>query len=150
VSARQAWACSLALSLSLVACGGPSRKQQVEEERHALIYALSRLDPAAPPQERADALDAVHGLPLTDKELIATREICLAAHRGLLEAHLLQAEARKAFGEAQQGGPQRTSHAAHAQKALDASTETIARARTSLDACQVHTRTLVRGSSAAK
>ena len=132
----------------LASCGGSSRKQKVQEERQALIYALAHLDPAAPPKERAQMLDTVRALPLTDKELRATRDICLAAHQGLLEAHLLQAEARKAFADAQKDDADRAIHATHAQQALDASSNTLAGARTSLDACQTHTRTLVRGHSA--
>lgn len=92
-------------------------------------------------------LDAVRSLLLADKELGATRDICLAAHEGLLEAHLLQAEARKAFADAKADDANRATHAAHAQRALDASSKTLAGARAFLDACQTHTRTLVRGHS---
>lgn len=142
------WLSSMALVGLAAACGSGAKKQREQEERAALIYALARLDPSAPAKQRAEMIQAVRKIDLTDKEMIATRDVCLDAHQGLLDAHLLQAEARKAFMEAKSDDEHRTSHAAHAQEALDASSKTLASARTSLDACQNHTRTLVRGNAA--
>jgi hypothetical protein len=87
----------------------------------------------------------MRGLALTDRELVATREVCVAAHGGLLEAHLLQAEARKALTAAAEGGEARLVHAEQAQASLDGSTKALAGARQALDRCREHTRKLMTG-----
>jgi hypothetical protein len=72
-------------------CGVQGREH---EEARELLARISRLDPNAPLEQRSAELSAVEALPLQDQGLRAMRSVCLAAHRGLLDAERGQAAVR--------------------------------------------------------
>ena len=56
--------------------------------------------------QRSNALQHLNQLPLHFAGLAQTRDVCSAAHKGLLEAEIAQAEARRALTSASEGSPQ--------------------------------------------
>jgi len=85
------------LALAVLAVTGCGSEKSDRAEAHAVLEAISRLDPNAGRQARSSAIEAVAGMPLADKTLQEMRTVCLQAHRGLLEAESAQASVRAAL-----------------------------------------------------
>jgi hypothetical protein len=81
-------------ALSTACCGA---EKSARDDVHTVLEAISRLDPNAPAETRRAAIEAVSALPIEDKEILELRDVCLQAHRGLLEAEVDQQAVRAAL-----------------------------------------------------
>ena len=117
-------------------CPGCGSEKGVRDDAHAVLEAISRLDPNAPVEARHAAIAAVGSLPVEDKELVALREVCLEAHRGLLEAEVEQQAVRAAID-----GPQpATEQLGALQGKMQRAAAVLATAQAALTTCETRSR----------
>jgi metal-responsive CopG/Arc/MetJ family transcriptional regulator len=87
----------IALGLIAVGCG---QQADTRAEARQLLRSLNDVSDRGTFQERSSAIDRLTKMSLHTSEHVQTRDVCRAAHQGLLEAETAQAEARKALSEA--------------------------------------------------
>lgn len=62
-------------------------------EARTLVERVNQLDLHAPPDERRRRVDSLASLPLRDEAIKATRDVCVDAHRSILDAEERHANA---------------------------------------------------------
>jgi hypothetical protein len=134
VFAAQLYVVGVALLIPFGGHGCGARDSEHEEARE-LLERIARLDPNAPSDTRGAALSALEAMPLHDQGLRAMREVCLAAHRGLLEAERGQAAVR-----ARLEGDKPETDLPALQAAMQKATAQLAQAQTALTQCEDQTR----------
>jgi hypothetical protein len=85
---------------------GCGERADARAEADALMTSLSAVSDEGSFVERSAALQRLNQLPLHFSAYAQTREVCGAAHKGLLEAEIAQAEARRALTSVNEGSPQ--------------------------------------------
>jgi metal-responsive CopG/Arc/MetJ family transcriptional regulator len=98
-SVQKVSAALLALGV-VIQLGACDRHADARAEARVLLRSLNDVSDRGSFQERSAAIDRLTQLQLSAAEHAQTREVCRAAHVGLLEAETAQAEARKALSEA--------------------------------------------------
>jgi hypothetical protein len=122
------------LALSSQGCGS---EKSDRAEAIEVLERIARLDPSAPAATRRAAIAAVAALPLTDKELDALRAVCLKAHRGLLDAEVMQGEVRTTLD----GSPPPSQDQLPALQAkMEQATATLVAAQAALTTCEARSR----------
>jgi hypothetical protein len=92
--------------LGLVGTMGCWERVDARAEANALMTSLNAVSDEGSFVERSAALQRLNQLPLHFAAHAQTRDVCGAAHKGLLEAEIAQAEARRALTSAGEGTPQ--------------------------------------------
>jgi len=88
-------------SLALLACAtGCDAKASAREEATTLLTGITALQDERSLSARHKALEALAKLPLTTAEHRRVRDLCRAAHAGLLQAEVEQATAKQAMDHA--------------------------------------------------
>jgi hypothetical protein len=128
--------------LCALACG---RDNSHAKQARDLLERIARIDHRAPFAERQAQLDALRALPLGEPDLARTRELCVAAHAGLLTAEREQAEVRARLDAA--GGRQLPQdELTRLGIALSQAGERLTKANAALPDCEARTRALLEGS----
>lgn len=117
-------------SLFAVAIVGCGSEKSARAEAHDVLERIARLEANASFEEQRSAIASLAALPLEDHGLKAMRDVCLEAHRGLLDALVAQDEVRKALDEKAQPSPDELA-------ALTAKTEQAGAARVTAQAQMV-------------
>lgn len=125
---------ALAALLGAPGCGSA---KSANTEAAEVLEAISRLDPGAPPAARKQALDEVAALPVTEPAVDALRAVCLEAHRGLLEAELVQAEVKRSLDGEPPPAPEQLAALAAKMQGAEA---TLAAAHAALARCEARSR----------
>lgn len=89
-SAKPAWVAWLILLLAFGCDGERSRADQARK----LLERIARVHPSDPFPAREQQLEALRSLPLAEPDLVELRDVCSAAHAGLLAAEREQADVR--------------------------------------------------------
>jgi hypothetical protein len=111
-------------------------------EARALITSLNAVsDQQGSLVERNAALDRLDQLPLQEPTHVQTRDVCRAAHRGLLEAETAQAEARRALSTT---GTLQTGEAAVIAADIERSNRALGVAKQRFPECEQAMRQLLR------
>lgn len=101
--------CLLALfGLIGVVASGCGERPNARAEADALMTSLNAVSDEGSFVERSAALQRLNQLPLHFAAHAQTRDVCGSAHKGLLEAEIAQAEARRALTSASEGSAQPT------------------------------------------
>lgn len=87
----------------LVAALGCGEQADARDEANALMTSLHAVSDEGSFVDRSAALTRLNQLPLHFAPHIQTRDVCSAAHKGLLEAEIAQAEARRALASVSDG-----------------------------------------------
>lgn len=85
------------IGAALAAASGCGDQANARDEANALMTSLNAVSDEGTFVERSAALERLNQLSLHFAPHIETREVCSAAHKGLLEAEIAQAEARRAL-----------------------------------------------------
>ena len=126
------------LLLSRVVCGCGDR---TENEARLFLDRIERIDSDDPPERRRPRVDALASLALTSEEVKHARDVCLDAHRSLIDAETRQGEARRELDRITANGanphaPVEPAVGARIQKAIGDSERAIARSRDLRPRCQ--------------
>jgi hypothetical protein len=81
----------------LSAAGSCGEQNSARDEANALMTSLNAVSDEGTFVDRSAALERLNRLALHFAPHIQTRDVCSAAHKGLLEAEIAQAEARRAL-----------------------------------------------------
>jgi hypothetical protein len=124
------------------ACG---QNGDTRSEARVLIRSLNDVSDRGSFQERSAAIDRLGQLQLRVAEHVQTREVCRAAHVGLLEAETAQAEARKALSEAstQEAGTLAAQQASAVAADIERSNRALATAKQRFPECERALRKLI-------
>lgn len=95
---KTTWACMGAVWAA--SCG---EQANARDEANALVTSLSAVSDEGSFVDRSAALERLNQLSLHFTPHIQTREVCSAAHKGLLEAEIAQTEARRALAAVSEG-----------------------------------------------
>ena len=98
-----------------------------------------------PEATRRARVDDLAGLALREPELARTRDVCVTAHRGLLDAETEQARARRSLEAAERRHPDGPVPAGEAQQIADAiaaSNRALEQAQQALPRCEAQSREL--------
>jgi len=117
----------------LLAGQGCHSEKSARDEAHEVLERIARLDPNAPLDVRRAAIEAISALPVTHEDLQGLRTVCLAAHRGLLEAEVTQAGVRTALAS---DAPPSQDALAALQAKMQQAAATLATAQTALSTCE--------------
>jgi hypothetical protein len=90
----------------LTAAGSCGEQASARAEADALMTSLHDVSDESSFVDRNVALERLNQLPLHFAPHIQTREVCSAAHKGLLEAEIAQTEARRALASVSETCPQ--------------------------------------------
>jgi hypothetical protein len=91
------------MGAGLVAASGCGEKANARDEANALMTSINAVADEGSFVERSAALERLNQLSLHFAPHIQTRDVCSAAHKGLLEAEIAQAEARRALASVGEG-----------------------------------------------
>jgi hypothetical protein len=140
---RVAW---LALSLSWILASGCSERASARDEADALMTSLNAVSDEAGFVERTAALERLGQLQLHFAPHAQARDVCSAAHKGLLDAEIAQTEARRALSTAAEGSAQPTLEPTAAQKIaadIERSNQALATAKQRFPECERAMRGLI-------
>jgi hypothetical protein len=133
----------LALTCAL-ACG---ERADARDEARALMTSLNAVSDEGSFTQRSAALSRLSQLELHFAPHVQTREVCSAAHKGLLEAEVAQAQARRALSEVSQNGaaqPLAQNQAETIAADIERSNKALATAKDRFPECERAMRSLVR------
>jgi hypothetical protein len=102
-------------------CG---EQANARDEANALVTSLSAVSDEDSFVDRSAALERLNQLSLHFATHIQTRDVCSAAHKGLLEAEIAQTEARRALASVSEGS--QANNAANPPKLEKVQAESIA------------------------
>jgi hypothetical protein len=108
-------------------------------EARVLVRQLSEFSDDRSLVERSNALGALAKLPLRSADHAQARDVCVAAHRGMLDAETSQASARKALQEAQSqaaNGGLDKARATSIANAIEASNRALTQAKQRFPECE--------------
>jgi hypothetical protein len=91
------------MGAGLAAASGCGEKANARDEANALMTSINAVSDQGSFVERSAALERLNQLSLHFAPHIQTRDVCSAAHKGLLEAEIAQAEARRALARVSEG-----------------------------------------------
>jgi hypothetical protein len=89
-----------------VAASGCGEQASARAEADALVTSLHAVSDEGSFVDRSAALERLNQLPLHFAPHIQARDVCSAAHKGLLEAEIAQTEARRALASVSEGAEQ--------------------------------------------
>lgn len=126
----------VALVFGLYAC-----QTEVRQQATKLVAIGQAIDPALPPEMRQPHVHAMAKLPLSDKALISTRDLCVQAHQALVDAELSHKRAMNMV--ATQGHSELTAvQAQRLEKEISSSNAQLTKAKDKLPGCEDQLRQL--------
>lgn len=119
----------------------PACSDHTGNEARLFLDRVERIDSDDPPERRRPRIEALAALALSSEEVTRARDVCLDAHRALLDAETRQAEARRELDRITANGanphaPVEPAVGARIQKAIDDSERAIHRSRDLMPRCQ--------------
>jgi len=142
-------ACLGAVWIAASSCG---EQASARAEADALMTSLHAVSDESSFVDRSAALERLSQLALHFAPHIQTREVCSAAHKGLLEAEIAQTEARRALASVSATGPQADPPKLEKVQAesiaadIERSTRALATAKERFPQCEKAMRGLIRES----
>lgn len=128
--------------LILFAGVGCNSENSRAQQARTLLERIARIDHRAPLPERRVQVDALRTLPLKEQDLVQMRDVCAAAHGGLLAAESEQAEVRARLDDAGTRDLAQPELAQLGQQLAQAG-EKLRKANAALPDCEARTRTLL-------
>lgn len=128
-----------AVPLLLVAVAAAGCTDRGETEAQMVLEHVQALDPYAESKDRRQLVEQLQGMELETEEVAQVRDGCVEAHRRLLEAEDLQAEAKKSLDEveaAKNGGELSAVEAEDIAGAIQRSNDALLEAGAMLPKCQ--------------
>jgi hypothetical protein len=121
---------------------GCNEENSRAQQARALLERIARIDHRAPLTDRHAQVDALRTLPLKENDLVTMRDVCAAAHGGLVAAESEQAEVRARIDSA---GTKDLPQAELSQlgQRLAQAAEKLRKANEVLPDCESRTRTLL-------
>lgn len=136
--ARRTLSALLGASLLIGAGCGPDPST----EARSLLDRLDGLDLDAPMDERRRRVTSLANMPLHDASVKQARDVCVEAHRSILEAEELHANASAALARFEDEGAIPVGTRGSIQRDIEGSNAALARARDVMGRCERHTRDL--------
>ena len=133
----------LLFALGLIVAGGCNQQADTRAEARLLLRSLNDVSDRGSFQERSNAIDRLAKLSLHTSEHVQTRDVCRAAHQGLLEAETAQAEARKALSGARDAGLIGAQQASAVAADIERSNKALATAKRRFPECERAMRKLI-------
>lgn len=103
---------------------------------------LERLDLDDPAEQRRRLVDNLANMPLSDADITEARDVCVDAHRSILEAEELQASAAQMLGRYEDDQVPSAGDRARIQRNIDSADAAIERSRDLFARCHRHSRDL--------
>lgn len=103
---------------------------------------LERLDLDNPAEERRRLIDNLANMPLADAEVSEARDVCVDAHRSILEAEERQANAARLLGRYEPDQVPSPGDRARIQRDIEGADAALERSRGLFDRCHRHSREL--------
>jgi len=129
----------------MAAAGGCGEQTSARDEANALITSLHAVSDEGSFVDRSAALERLNQLSLHFAPHIQTRDVCSAAHKGLLEAEIAQTEARRALASVSETGPKLEKVQADGIAAdIERSNRALATAKERFPECEKAMRGLIR------
>ncbi len=125
--------------LCTVGCNDDNSRAQ---QARALLERIARIDHRAPLSERRAHIEALRTLPLKDDDLVQMRDVCAAAHGGLVAAESEQAEVRARLDQAGTKDLPQPELAQLGQRLAQAAGK-LSKANAALPDCEARTRKLL-------
>lgn len=120
---------------------GCDRRGSVKAEARALMTSLNAVSDQGSLTLRSAALDDLQRLELHEPTHVQTRNVCRAAHQGLLDAEVAQAEARRALAKV---GTLEPSQAQVIAADIERSNKALSVAKQRFPECETAMRELIR------
>jgi hypothetical protein len=133
------------LGAALTAASSCGEQASARAEADALMTSLNAVSDESSFVDRSAALERLNQLALHFAPHRQTREVCSAAHKGLLEAEIAQTEARRALASVSEAGPKLEKVQAESIAAdIERSTRALATAKERFPECEKAMRGLIR------
>lgn len=137
MSARVRRTLAILVLLAGVACG-----RDASGEARMFLDRLERLDLDDPPADRRRLVDNLANMPLSDAEVTEARDVCVDAHRNILEAEDLQADAARLLARYEADQVPSAGDRARIQRDIQSADAALARSRDLFSRCHRQTREL--------
>ncbi len=137
MSARVRWTLAIIVLLAGVACG-----RDASGEARMFLDRLERLDLDDPADDRRRLVDNLANMPLSDAEVTEARDVCVDAHRNILEAEELQADAAGLLARYEPDQVPSAGDRARIQRDIQSADAALARSRDLFSRCHRHSREL--------